>query len=63
MSPAKQIMREYLRLNAEEKTKFNRLIEELADAVRHADNLPARHPDKASRRWKAVKHFIAQHDL
>jgi len=60
---AKQLMRDFLALSAEERAKFDQMREDFDYAMRHADYLPARHPDKASRRWKAVEHFIAQHDL
>jgi hypothetical protein len=63
ISKARAAMRAFLELDAEGRAHFDMLREDLAATLKHADNLPARHPEKASRRWKAVKHFMAQHDL
>lgn len=60
---AKSAMREFLKLDARGRAEFDRMRDDLDYMMRHADGLPERHPDKASRRWKALEHFKKQHDL
>jgi len=60
---AKQVMRDFLALDAKHRNDFDRMREDYDYIMRHADALPSRHPEKASRRWKALEHFVKQHGL
>jgi hypothetical protein len=62
-SKARAAMRAYLELDSEGRVLFAQLQEELAEAVRCADFLPSAHPEKASKRWAAVRRFMESHDL
>lgn len=60
---AKFVMREFLKMGAKDRADFDRMREDYDMMMRHADGLPSRHPEKASRRWKALEHFKKEHDL
>lgn len=60
---AKKLMRAYLLLSPAEQSAFQSLQASLSVSLEIADHLPHRHPEKASRRWRAVKNFRKAHGL
>jgi hypothetical protein len=63
LSKARAAMRAFLELSSAERAHFDKMRDDLEYIMRHADGMPSRHPDKARRRWKALEHFQAQHNL
>lgn len=62
-SHARATMRAFLEGDAQAQQDFRMLLGELDDRLALADKFPSRHPEKASRRWKAVENFRRAHDL
>jgi hypothetical protein len=54
---AKNIMRAYLELDDQGRQEFRQLLGDFETGMKCADLLPPAHPDKASRRWKALDQF------